>query len=55
MHHNQEKVLKDEYTDLLKKLEDPNVFSSSGYPKLARRKAQLETILNLFDANKSLK
>lgn len=47
----QEKKLRQEYQELTARFDDPSIFSSSEYPKLARRKSQLETIIQLFDNN----
>ncbi len=44
-----EENLRQEYTELQKKLQDSSVFSSPGYPALARRQAELERLINLFD------
>ena len=33
---------------------DPDIFSSPEYPKLARRKSQLEDTIKLFDLKKSI-
>lgn len=49
-----EASLRQEYQDLQKQLQDPSIFSDSGYPKLARRQSQLEDILALFDETKLL-
>ena len=51
---NKEKALREEHADLKKRLEDPNIYSSSEYPSLAKRQGQLETILDLFDKMKNL-
>lgn len=45
-----EASLRSELQELQAKLQDPGVFSSPEYPKLAKRQNQLETILELFDA-----
>lgn len=50
----QEKNLRQELSELNTKFEDPSIFSSSEYPKLARRKSQLETTIGLFDENQSI-
>lgn len=44
-----EVALRQEYQDLQTRLQDPGIFSSPEYPKLARRQSQLEDLLNLFD------
>jgi peptide chain release factor 1 len=45
----QEQNLRDEYTGLKQKLEDPAIYSSKDYPKLARRFSELGRIIDLFD------
>lgn len=50
----QENNLRQEYAELIPKFDDPSIFASSDYPKLARRKSQLEEILELFDQKKTL-
>jgi peptide chain release factor 1 len=50
----QENNLRQEYAELSPRFDSPDIFSSSEYPKLARRKSQLEELLNLFDEKKSL-
>src|SRR6185503_9393684 len=52
---NQEKALRDEYTGLRQRLEDPAIYSSKEYPALARRLSQLENLIGLFDERLSLK
>jgi peptide chain release factor 1 len=47
MHHEQK--LRDEYQELKKKLEAPDIYSSKEYPKLARQFAQLQRVIDLFD------
>ncbi len=49
-----EQVLRDELKDLQAKLQDPAIFSSKDYPKLAKRISELEAITNLFDERKRL-
>lgn len=51
---SKEKELRAEYEGLQAKLQDPNIFSSKGYPTLARRQGQLETLIGLFDQKKNL-
>ncbi len=41
--------LRKEYQDLLERLKDPAVFTSPDYPKLAKRQASLEHVIELFD------
>ncbi len=50
-----EQALRDELNDLQKKLQDPAIFSSKDYPKLARRQNQLEEIVGLIDEIAKLK
>lgn len=49
-----EQSLRDEYLGLQAKLQDPAIFSTQEYPKLAKRQKQLEDILVLFDERKRL-
>lgn len=49
-----EQSLRDEYQGLQTKLQDPAIFSTPDYPKLAKRQKQLEDILTLFDERKRL-
>ncbi len=44
-----EQEFRTELTEIMKKLEDPAIFSTPGYPKLARRQKKLEDTLALFD------
>lgn len=50
----QESNLREELKSIDEQLADPNIFSSKNYPKIARRKNQIETTLELFDQNKKL-
>jgi len=50
----QEQSIRDEFKELATRLEDPAIFSSSEYPKLARRKSELDEIVALFDEKTSL-
>jgi peptide chain release factor 1 len=45
-----EEQLRTELADLDKELQDPGVFSNPSYPKLAKRKSQLDELISLFDA-----
>lgn len=45
-----EQTLRDELKNLQAKLQDPAIFSSKDYPKLAKRISELENITSLFDA-----
>lgn len=51
----QEQQLREEYQGLKQRLEDPAIYSSKEYPALARRQAELEKIVSLFEERKSLK
>ncbi len=44
-----EAALRVEYQHLQDRLQDPAIFSSADYPKLARRLSKLETLISLFD------
>jgi peptide chain release factor 1 len=50
----QEQTLHNEYADLKQRLEDPAIYSSKDYPKLAKRQAELKKIINLLDEKKRL-
>lgn len=52
---SKEQSLRDELTDLQSELQDPSVFSSSRYPKLAKRQSELEKTIVLFDSINKLK
>ena len=45
----QETTLREEYKVLSEKFNSPDIYSSSDYPKLARRKSQLENTIELFN------
>jgi peptide chain release factor 1 len=47
-----EQDLRAELQELQQKLQDPAIYSDKNYPKLAKRQAELESTLNLFDARK---
>ncbi len=49
-----EESLRIEFNELEAKWQDPAIFSDPSYPKLARRRSFLESILALFDARKKL-
>src|SRR4051794_23517037 len=49
-----EQALRAELQDLESKLQDPTVYSDKNYPKLAKRKSQLEDVLALFDEKAKL-
>jgi peptide chain release factor 1 len=44
-----EQALRNEYAELQEKLKDPGVFSTTEYPKLAKRQSKLEEIIGLLD------
>jgi protein subunit release factor A len=45
---NKEQSLRSELTDLQSKLQDPDVYASKDYPKIAKRLSDLEAILGLY-------
>jgi peptide chain release factor 1 len=49
-----EQALRDEYAELQTKLQDPAIFSTPEYPKLAKRQNYLELVISLFDERKQL-
>jgi len=49
-----EKTLRAELQDLDAKLQDPAVFSDKNYPRLAKRKAELDELIGLFDEQTKL-
>ncbi len=49
-----EAQLRQELENLQKKLQDPSIFSSPEYPKVAKQQSKLENILSLFDEKKRL-
>lgn len=46
---NKEQNLRNELTELDAKLQDPAIYSDKNYPKLAKRKSELDSIISLFD------
>lgn len=50
---DKQQLLRKEYADIQSKLEDPAIFSSPDYPKIAKRQSQLEKTLELFDQKSS--
>lgn len=48
-----EQALREEYEALQAKLQDPSIFSSPEYPKIAKRQNKLETIISLFNDHHS--
>ncbi len=49
-----ERQLRQEFTELESKLQDPNIYSDPSYPKLAKRRTWLEQVVQLFDTKKQL-
>lgn len=49
-----EQALRDEYRELQQQLQDPSIFSDPTYPKLAKRQAELDRIIQLFDKRQKL-
>ncbi len=47
---NKEAALREELTALQARLQDPAIFSTSEYPKLAKRQSELEAVVELFEA-----
>lgn len=52
---SQEEKLRQELAELEQKLQDPSVFSDKNYPKLAKRKSELEEIVHYFNRVKEIK
>lgn len=50
----QEKSLREELAELETKLQDPSIFSGKNYPKLAKRKSELDKVVRLFDEKQKL-
>ena len=51
---DKEKAFRQELEELDNKLQDPAIYSDPTYPKLAKRKSQLDEIIGLFDRKKQL-
>lgn len=51
---DKEQAFRQELADLDSKLEDPTIYSDPIYPKLAKRKSQIDEIIGLFDRKKQL-
>lgn len=49
-----EQHLRIELVELEKKLQDPAIFSNKAYPKLAKRRSELEAVITLFDQKAKL-
>lgn len=52
--NKKEQSLRDEYAALQERLQDPAVFSTKNYPKLAKRSSELEKTLELFTTKTKL-
>jgi peptide chain release factor 1 len=50
----QEEKSRSELSEISEKLNNPAIYSSKDYPKLARRKSELEAVVALFDEKKHL-
>lgn len=51
---SKEQSFREELADLETKLQDPSVFADKNYPKLAKRRSDVESIVALFDTKKKL-
>jgi len=51
---NKEIQFKEELKNINTKLEDPSIYSDKSYPKIAKRKNELEQIVSLFDKKSKL-
>jgi peptide chain release factor 1 len=51
---HKEAQLRQELAELDQKLQDPAIFSDKSYPKIAKRKSELETLVALFDEKSKL-
>lgn len=49
-----EQTLRSEYTELESRLQNPAIFSDKSYPRLAKRRSELEDILSLFNERQRL-
>jgi peptide chain release factor 1 len=49
-----EQHLRKELAELTERLNDPDIYSSKEYPKLARRRTELESVIALFDERSQL-
>ncbi len=52
---NKEQALRKEYEELQARLQDPSIYASASYPKLAKRQSELENVLNLFAKKRKFK
>lgn len=51
---NKEKQLRDELVQIEEQLQDPAIYSDPAYPKLAKRKSQVDSLVALFDEKAKL-
>jgi peptide chain release factor 1 len=51
---DKETKLRAEFTELDQKLQDPAIYSDKNYPKLAKRRSELEKLVQLFDQKHKL-
>jgi len=51
---HKEQILRDELAGLAARLDDPAIFSTREYPRLAKRRQELEKIISLFDEQQVL-
>jgi peptide chain release factor 1 len=51
---HKEQQYRDELAELAAKLEDPGIYSDPSYPKLAKKRAEAERIVGLFDTRQDL-
>src|ERR1700760_4232403 len=49
-----ERQLRQEFSDLEARLQDPGIYSEPTYPKLAKRRTWLERVVLLFDTKRQL-
>lgn len=49
-----EQALRNELSELESKLQDPSIFSDASYPKIAKRKSELDDLISLFDERSKL-
>lgn len=50
-----EQLLRSELAELDSRLQDPTIFSDKSYPKLAKRRSELEQVVGLFDEHNKLR
>ncbi len=53
--HQKEQALRQELATITDRLQDPAIFSSKDYPKLAKRERELASIISLFDEAEQLR